>query len=249
MRKSRLWNCSSGAKEGGPGNRREATGPLGNVGLHIGGHDLTESMTHAGLADVIPLPRRFSAPGQRPATTSLERRAIASAKQGDWDAIHFLYVRYSDDVRSYVRSIVKDHHDAEDITQSLFTRLIQTIRKYEAREVAFIGWLLRVARNAALDHLRAKRQIPVEDVRVDDHHGHHNFDRSRSLRDAFEQLPGDQRTVLVMRHVVGLSPTEIAERLNKSEGSIHGLHHRGRKALQATLREMEVAPVSRRARR
>ena len=209
---------------------------------------MTESMTQGGFADVIPLRRRFSTPGERPATPSLESRAIASAKRGDWDAIHYLYVCHSEDVRCYVRSIVKDHHDAEDITQNVFARLIKTIRKYEAREVAFIGWLLRVARNAALDHLRAKRQIPVEDVRVDDHHGHLNFDRSQSLRDAFEQLPGDQRTVLVMRHVVGLSPTEIAERLQKSEGSIHGLHHRGRKALQATLREMEVAPVSRRAR-
>lgn len=47
-----------------------------------------------------------------------------------------------------------------------------------------------------------------------------------------------------MRHVVGLSPGEIAARLGRSEGSIHGLHHRGRGALQQILRELEAAPVT-----
>ena len=47
----------------------------------------------------------------------------------------------------------------------------------------------------------------------------------------------------MLRHLVGLSPVEIAERLGKTEGSVHGLHHRGRSALQLALREMESAPV------
>jgi RNA polymerase sigma-70 factor (ECF subfamily) len=195
----------------------------------------------------VPLRRRFRPQGGLEPAGSLEQRAVARAKDGDWDAIHFLYVRYSEDVRVYVRSIVKDHHDAEDITQTIFARLITAIRKYETRDVGFASWLMRVARNSALDHVRAKRQIPVEEVQVHDSGGYHNAERLHSLREAFEQLPHEQRTVLVMRHVVGLSPAEIAQRLNKSEGSIHGLHHRGRKALQATLREMQAAPVSKSA--
>jgi RNA polymerase sigma-70 factor (ECF subfamily) len=55
----------------------------------------------------------------------------------------------------------------------------------------------------------------------------------------------EQREVLVLRHLVGLSPGEIAKRLGKTEGSIHGLHHRGRAALQGLLREMNSAPVVR----
>jgi RNA polymerase sigma-70 factor (ECF subfamily) len=49
--------------------------------------------------------------------------------------------------------------------------------------------------------------------------------------------------VLVLRHVVGLSPVEIADRMQKTESAIHGLHHRGRGALKAALRELEAAPV------
>jgi RNA polymerase sigma-70 factor (ECF subfamily) len=53
----------------------------------------------------------------------------------------------------------------------------------------------------------------------------------------------EQREVLVLRHLVGLSPLEIADRLGKTEGSVHGLHHRGRAALQLALRDLEAAPV------
>jgi RNA polymerase sigma-70 factor (ECF subfamily) len=57
-------------------------------------------------------------------------------------------------------------------------------------------------------------------------------------------LPANQREVLVLRHVAGLSAREIAERLGKTEASIHGLHHRGRRALSAALQELEATPVA-----
>ncbi len=98
----------------------------------------------------------------------LERQAIAAAKRGEWDGIHYLYARYADDVFHYVRTIVRDHHEAEDITHNVFAKLITAINRYEERAVPFAGWITRVARNATLDHLRARRQIPVEEVRTTD---------------------------------------------------------------------------------
>jgi RNA polymerase sigma-70 factor (ECF subfamily) len=178
------------------------------------------------------------------ATDALLDSAIARAKQGDMDALHYLYVRYADDVYGFVNSIVRDAHAAEDITQNVFGKLMNAIRRYEQREVPFSAWILRVGRNAALDHMRARRQIPVEEVRVDDDgHEQVGFERSQCLREALMRLPEDQRVVLVLRHVAGLTPGEIAKRLGKTEGSIHGLHHRGRGALQAALRDLEAAPV------
>jgi hypothetical protein len=56
--------------------------------------------------------------------------AIARAKQGDTSALHFLYIRYADDVYGFVNSIVRDHHEAEDITQNLFAKLMRIIGKY-----------------------------------------------------------------------------------------------------------------------
>jgi RNA polymerase sigma-70 factor, ECF subfamily len=170
--------------------------------------------------------------------------AVVQAQAGDPSAIHFLYVRFADDVCGYVNSIVRDEHDAEDITQNVFAKLATAIKKYEPRQVPFAAWILRVSRNAALDHLRARRQIPFEEVRKDDGgHEQVGFERSQCLRDALLRLPAEQREVLVLRHLAGLTPVEIAERLGKSEGSIHGLHHRGRGALKDALVEMHAAPV------
>jgi RNA polymerase sigma-70 factor (ECF subfamily) len=171
--------------------------------------------------------------------------AIMRAKQGDASAMHYLYVRYVDDVYRYVFSIVRDAHDAEDVTQALFAKLMTTIGRYEQREVPFAAWILRVARNASLDHVRSRRQIPVEEVhRVNEHDEQIGFERSQSLRAAFERVPEDQREVLLLRHVGGMSPSEIAASLGKSEGAVHGLHHRGRKALRRALLELEAGPVT-----
>jgi RNA polymerase sigma-70 factor (ECF subfamily) len=187
---------------------------------------------------------RFVPKADTNADPNLVRQAVARAKSGDMSAIHFLYVRFADDVCGYVSSIVRDSHEAEDITQNVFARLITAIHKYEPREVPFAAWILRVSRNAALDHLRARRQIPFEEVRTDDDgYEQIGFERSQCLRDALWRLPHEQREVLVLRHLAGLSPGEIAKRLGKTEGSIHGLHHRGRGALQQALREMDAAPV------
>ncbi|TMK55980.1 MAG: sigma-70 family RNA polymerase sigma factor [Actinobacteria bacterium] len=175
---------------------------------------------------------------------TLTREAVSRAKAGDPEGIHYLYVRYADDVLRYVNGLVRDHHEAEDITQNVFAKLIKAINKYEERAVPFDAWILRVARNAALDHLRAKRAIPTEEVRVADMgQAQTAQDRGQALRQALEDLPEDQREVLVLRHIVGLSPVEIADTLNKSESSVHGLHHRGRRSLRANLDELGAAPV------
>ncbi|HEY8467781.1 MAG TPA: sigma-70 family RNA polymerase sigma factor [Solirubrobacterales bacterium] len=183
------------------------------------------------------------------AASTVERRAIAAAKEGDWSAVDYLYARYADHIQRFVQSIVHDHHAAEDVTQDVFARLLRIIRRYEERNVPFAAWLMRVARNAALDYLRARRQIPVEEVRAiaGDDSGYVPFEYRQSIHDALAELPATQREVLILRHVAGLSPGEIAELLGKTEPSIHGLHHRGRTALQRALREHGVAPVTRAA--
>src|SRR5580700_3932564 len=128
-------------------------------------------------------------------TPSVVAQAVRRAQQGDRDALAFLYARYADNVYGYVRSIVHDQHEAEDVTQQVFAKLIRVIGKYEEREVPFFAWVLRVARNVAIDHLRRQRLVPVDEVRTTDAGsgdpagGRRMFD----LREALAELPKDQR--------------------------------------------------------
>jgi DNA-directed RNA polymerase specialized sigma24 family protein len=101
-------------------------------------------------------------------TTRMASRAIRHAQDGDREALGFLYARYADNVCGYVRSIVHDTHEAEDITQHVFAELIHVIGKYEERDVPFLAWILGVSRNVAVDHIRRQRMIPVGDVRGTD---------------------------------------------------------------------------------
>ena len=188
---------------------------------------------------------RIGEAGEAAGNSRLVQEAVKQAQAGDSEGLHFLYVRYAPDVQRFVNSIVKrpprgrGHHperlrQADEVDQA----------SYEQREVPFVAWILRVARNATLDHMRARRAIPTEEVRIaDTGQAQVGIDRGRDLRHALEQLPEDQREVLVLRHIVGLSPVEIAATLSKSESSVHGLHHRGRRSLQAKLVEIGAAPV------
>ena len=173
------------------------------------------------------------------------KRVIAKAKLGDSDAIRWLYVHFGDNVYGYARSILRDEHEAEDIRQQVFARLITSIGRYEERSVPFSAWLLRVTHNMSIDHLRRRRPILVEEARaVDERFDNRGRELSEALTEALAELPEVQRDVIVLRHVAGYSPTEIAERLGKSEDSVHGLHHRGRRALKQALTRMDAAPIT-----
>jgi RNA polymerase sigma-70 factor, ECF subfamily len=175
----------------------------------------------------------------------LIRQAIAGAQDGDRAAAEYCYCRFAGAVQRYVESIVREPHDAEDITHNVFIKMFGCLERYDERVAPFSAWLLRIARNAALDHLRRSRTLPSEQLagrraavtRRDP-------DASATLRDAFETLPDQQRLVLFLRHVLGLSPGEIADVLGRTQASVNGLQHRGRGALKAALRRADMTPAT-----
>jgi RNA polymerase sigma-70 factor, ECF subfamily len=171
------------------------------------------------------------------------RRLVARAKAGDRDAMRELYVQLAPGVRTYVSRIV-ERDDADDVTQQVFAKLLTELWRYQPREVPFRAWVLRVARNVAIDHLRRARAVPCEDVPVRHVRDDVGPDRRASLREALSSLTAGQRDVLVLRHLVGLTPEEIADRLGRSVRSVHCLHHRGRAAACVALCELGSAPAT-----
>jgi RNA polymerase sigma-70 factor, ECF subfamily len=173
------------------------------------------------------------------------RRTVLAARSGDADAMRDLYERHAARVHAYVLRILGDHHDADDVTQQVFAKLMTELDRYRPGEARFMAWILRVAHNAAIDHVRRARAVPCEriydaDACEDGSAG----DTRRSLQAALASLPQAQRDVLLLTHVVGLSPLEIAAHLGRSVRSIHGLHYRGRAAARLALNELDSAPAT-----
>src|SRR3954452_16914388 len=216
---------------------------------------LPDRPTHPGQGGTVmhPIATRYSGlnDGRFHRRTSFDKdlqpgelaAAIDQAKAGDGEAVRYLYLRFAPNVYGYARSLVRDEHEAEDVTQQVFARLMTALKRYEDRGVPFSAWILRITHNMAIDHMRRRLTLCDETTvpeRTDEGRQH---DLGRALREALEELPEVQRQVLVMRHVGGLTPGEIAAKLEKSEDSVHGLHHRGRRALKSALRQAEAAPV------
>ena len=171
-------------------------------------------------------------------------------KAGDRAALEYLYVSFAGDVCRHVAHVLGDRHEAEDVTQNVFAKLPESIRSYEERGTRFASWLFAVARNAALDESRRRRPVPTSEI----HDGRDaapspelaRSENVEALTLALRVLPDEQRTVLLLRHLAGLSPGEIADRLGKSTDAVHCLHHRGRDSAKATLTRLGSAPATRR---
>jgi RNA polymerase sigma-70 factor (ECF subfamily) len=171
------------------------------------------------------------------------RRVVGAARAGDREAMGELYVLHAPAVHAHVLRVVRDLDDADDVTQQVFAKLLTGLDRYRPGEAPFIVWVLRVARNTAIDHVRHARAVSADrvgDVWAPDHREVQEL-RS-SLRAAFAQLPPGQRDVLLLTHLVGLQPNEIAAVLGCTVRAVHGLHYRGRGAARLTLTELGAAP-------
>jgi RNA polymerase sigma-70 factor, ECF subfamily len=135
-----------------------------------------------------------------PKTRDATRLAVSRAREGDREAMRYLYVSYSNNVYGYVRSIVRDDHDAEDVTQQVFAKLMTILGKYDDRGGPFLSWLLRLARNVAIDHLRANRITPAEVVPDPDALSAAEPEQAETVRAALAMLPEEQRKVVMLRH-------------------------------------------------
>jgi RNA polymerase sigma-70 factor (ECF subfamily) len=179
--------------------------------------------------------RRFDRRGREARVSDLVERAVARAKRGDIDAVHFLYVRFVDEVHAFVSAIVSGPEEAAEVTDRVFAKLPRRMRAYEGSDLTFPAWILCFAEDVARSDESAPRQPHVEHVAPAALNGDAHSARSRDLRDALRRLPDEQRRVLVLRHIAGLSPKQVAERLDSSEARVRDLDETARRVLEAVV--------------
>jgi RNA polymerase sigma-70 factor, ECF subfamily len=174
--------------------------------------------------------------------TDADERLLVEAAQRDPTKFGDLYERHFHGVYAFVIRRVRDRDAAEDVTSEVFHKALARLPQYEWRGAPFGAWLIRIAANALHDRARragheaAAAEAPIAEPAVD--RDLDDVDRMATIFRFVDQLPVDQRTVIIERYVEERSIREVAARLNKSEGAIKQLQLR---ALQTLRSRMEGA--------
>lgn len=179
-------------------------------------------------------PRALYSPAEQARDVELMARVVA----GDTAALGELYDRHAPAVLALTTPILRDRRLAEETVQDLFLHLWQRPETYDSQRGAFGGWLLRVARNRAIDVLRRQRERRFADFSVgadgasfdpgvflidpdpDPADQATNADTGDRVRAALATLSREQRETLELAYFGGLSHREIAERLSRPLGTV-----------------------------
>jgi RNA polymerase sigma-70 factor (ECF subfamily) len=171
------------------------------------------------------------------------RRLVERAQTGDRRALEELYLLHFDRIYSYLHMSVGNRHDAEDLTNQTFVKMLESIGRFEWRKVPISAWLFRIAHNLAMDHFRASRRLqPEGELPEPEHAAEHSAEEEafqaigrRSMLAMIENLSHDQQQVLTLKFVFNFGNSEVATILGKTEGAIKSLQHRALATLHRRL--------------
>jgi RNA polymerase sigma-70 factor (ECF subfamily) len=181
-----------------------------------------------------------------------DNELVARVLQGDKNAFRPIVERYQNRLYAMVVGMVRDEAEAKDLVQNAFIKAYQNLDSFRI-DSAFYTWLYRIAMNLAIDSCRKRRRRRTgsfdEAVGTRDEDGevvlvHHAASpgealQRKQLRErifaAMDELTEDQREVLLLREVEGLSYAEISESMGIPEGTVMSRLFYARKRMQALL--------------
>jgi len=175
-----------------------------------------------------------------------ESTLVRRLKARDGRAMVDLYDRYGRLLYSVILRAVNDSATAEDLLQETLMRVWNRIHTFDETKGRLEGWLVTVARNRALDHLRANQTSPLAATAdLEDLERAGMFYRSESHADRIAQenavnaalgsLNKDQRQVIELIHFEGLTQAEIAAKLGRPLGTVKGMVRSALKCLRTAM--------------
>jgi RNA polymerase sigma-70 factor (ECF subfamily) len=195
-----------------------------------------------------------------------DQELVRAAKAGSLEAMETLATRHEQRVYSLAMRILRNEHDAEDVTQQTFLSLVEHLDSFR-EESAFATWLLRIATFAALKILRKRRgldtislegatepadsyeSIPhpefIADWKESPENLVHRNEVRRLIDEALARLDDKHRLVFLLRDVEGLSGEETAQALGISEGNVKVRLLRARLQLREQLTQALGDPAQR----
>lgn len=154
-----------------------------------------------------------------------DQELVSEFLRGNEDTLQELIVRHERKIFTSIYLLVKDRDLANDIFQETFIKVIKTLRSGNYNEEGkFLSWVLRISHNLVIDHFRSLKRMPMvydtdeysvfdtislEDTNIEDKMIADQI--QTTVRALIEQLPYDQREVVIMRHFANMSFKEIAD--------------------------------------
>jgi len=171
---------------------------------------------------------------------------VRAAQAGDAASFGRLYEKYFDKVYGYLSFKMGNATEAEDVTEQVFLKAIESLGGYKWTGVPFQAWLFRIAHNLMVDALRRKGRRPSEPL---DQAMHLTDTRPSTdpeamlaqtltregLTQAMDRLTELQKQVISLKFAGGLSNAEVANLMGKTEGAVKSLQHAALAALQRHL--------------
>ena len=185
-------------------------------------------------------------------STEADLALVERVKRGDKAAFDLLVLKYQSRIINLVSRFVRNHSDAQDVTQDAFIKAYRALPNFRG-DSAFYTWLYRIAVNPAKNFLalQIRRRTSYMDADVSEME---KIDGSDTLKDmatpehllltkeiqdtvvrAIDDLPVDLRTAITLRELEGLSYEEIAEAMNCPIGTVRSRIFRAREAIDKLL--------------
>jgi RNA polymerase sigma-70 factor, ECF subfamily len=166
---------------------------------------------------------------------------LRRAQRGDERAFTLIVRAYEVPVFNYVMRLVGDRSLAEDLTQEVFLRVFQGLPRFSLRS-KFTTWLFQVTKNRVLDELRATERRPRANVSLEDAPPFEVIDAPFERLEAIdavwravESLTVDLKMALLLRDIVGMSYTEIADALEITLATVKWRIYKAREEVQLSL--------------
>ena len=177
-----------------------------------------------------------------PETEAPDAALLIAFANGDAEAARLLARRLLPRTLSQAQRMLGDRADAEDVAQEAMMRLWRIAGEWRQGEAQVSTWLYRVTVNLCTDRLRRrKRSVPLDavaeplDAAPSVTARMHTEARAKALSEALAQLPPRQAEAVALRHLEGLSNTEIAVVMEIGVEAVESLTARGKRGLAAIL--------------
>lgn len=181
----------------------------------------------------------MSVPTEHGRPADLDAPLLARIADGDQAALGELYDRFSRPLLAAVHRILNDHREAEDIVHDAFVAVWQKAADYDPARGSAFSWVMTLTRNRALDRVRSRKRrsgllaqsapadLGYDQTPPDVVHAADLGERGAAVRQAFGELPAEQRQAIELAYFSGLTQQEISERLQQPLGTVKARIRRG----------------------